>query len=128
MSKRGAPPCFLSVKISYPVRTFMFITALFAASACAPTAARRNQRLVQIDRADGVEAVYLRPGGKGLFIVRPAISDRDCRLYVQRTSDVIRVDCNTHYLIACDAAQMPFCRLVEEADSPRESFTPQEAK
>jgi hypothetical protein len=74
----------------------------------------------------GVTAERIEPGGKGLFTIRPSSYDNKCEVKVKATTGDAPVDCNTEYLVGCDASApegQSFCWAMKEK-GPRDSVYP----
>ncbi len=66
--------------------------------------------------------------GKGIFMVAPA-ADKSCSVQVKGNKpEPTDLDCSSQYVIGCDidvASSQPFCQLVREIGTDRESAYPQ---
>lgn len=74
-----------------------------------------------------VTAERLEPGGKGLFVVRPYDGEKDCAEAIKGTNGAKVVDCNSEFLVGCDATTpdgRPFCVLMKEKGLVRDSIYP----
>lgn len=69
--------------------------------------------------------------GKAIFLISPATSEPECSVPIDTSMGVKRLDCNSQYLMACDAdapADQPFCELVREVGQDRLSAYPQDRR
>ncbi|MCC6625492.1 MAG: hypothetical protein IT385_29910 [Deltaproteobacteria bacterium] len=92
--------------------------------------------VVNTENRQGAEVGLAYGGGygKAIFVVYPVIdpgvyggSGTECYLDVPTVEGQKRVDCNTQYVVACDRdipADRPFCTIVSEIGTDRESAYP----
>ena len=78
-----------------------------------------------------VKMVAEKPGGRGLFLVSPSDNYQDCAVVVATATGQARLDCNTQFLVGCDASvpdSQSFCWLMQEVGPVRESTFPKARK
>ncbi len=69
--------------------------------------------------------------GKAIFVVSPVVTDRDCAIEVDTTQGPVKLDCNSEYIVACDIdipLDRPFCQLVREIGTERDSAYPKQRR
>lgn len=97
------------------------LLVLFITSGCSAVTAFSSKAVPT------VTAERLEPGGKGLFVVRPFLSDDECQLKLQAPNGATPVDCDSQFIVGCDGAipeSRPFCSLIHEQGPSRESLYP----
>ena len=90
---------------------------------CAPACATMSTGEVNLVRGGAY--------GKAIFIVKPVVTDQFCAILVDGEDGKDYVDCNTQYLVGCDIdipQDEPFCRLVREIGSERDSIYPKDRR
>jgi hypothetical protein len=110
------------VRRSTEMRLYLLLFSIIISIGCAGKA-----KLLVPSGPGDIELVSVEPGGKGLFIVRPEPSSKNCKVTVITENGASHTDCKAEYLVGCDAsvpAKQPFCWLIRELGPVRESIYP----